>query len=158
MSNDEATDPTLIACRKLLQMVAELHGRGYESLRVYSGFSPSGAYWRCDIGPASPDRFGGVGSPVARYSSSAKAEYFKDWGDCADLTVESLADRFEQSFADVLEKSTGSDPAYVKWFADMLTQTEPCGLIYSFADWEMDKTVMHVTGQSKTETIPLPPS
>ncbi len=156
MSKKESIDPTILVCRKLLKMVAVLHVRGYESLRVEAGMSPSGAYWRCDIGPALPDSNDDIDFPRARYSSSAKAEYF-EWGDCSDSTVEAMADRFEQSYAEILEKCGARDPEYVRWFADMLVLTEPGGLIYSFADWEMDETVMHVMGQCERKTIALPP-
>ena len=157
--NTKAPDETLRACRNLLLMVAELHTRGYESLHVMPCMSPSGAYWRCDIGPADRDSvepYGGVQSPLARYSSSNKAAYY-DWDDCAGLSVEALADRFEESFADVVAASDGADPEYVQWFADMLTQTEPWGIIYAFADWDHDETVMHVMGLCERRTLPFAP-
>jgi len=36
----------------VLAMVAELHKRGYQRLRVMPFTSPNGLYWRCWIGPA----------------------------------------------------------------------------------------------------------
>src|SRR5438445_11614927 len=39
------------ACRLLLLMVAELHRRGYQQLRIAPYMSPSGMHWRCRFVP-----------------------------------------------------------------------------------------------------------
>src|SRR5947209_7202446 len=38
--------------RRLLVMVRELHGMGYERLRAVAGLSPSGCHWRLHVTPA----------------------------------------------------------------------------------------------------------
>jgi hypothetical protein len=43
------TDLPLLPIR-ITQMIRELHKRGYESLYLYAGMSPSGLYWRFMIG------------------------------------------------------------------------------------------------------------
>ena len=156
--------PTRSDSRRLLFMVAELHRRGYESLRILPYMAPSGLYWRCAIGPAAlfSVEHGATVSESARhedlvsYSSGQEACYF-EWGDCTDSSTEQLADLFEQSFSDMLAQSRDADPDYVNWFADMLKQTEPGGLVYAFADWDCDENVLHVIGKCERETIPLPP-
>ena len=85
-----------------------------------------------------------------------EASYF-EWSGCEDSSPKQLADLFEQSFSEMLTQSRDADQDYVNWYADMLTQTEPAGLVYAFAHWDYDKSVLHVIGKCKQETIPLPP-
>ncbi len=35
---------------KLIKMIVDLHSKGFESLYLYSGMSPSGMHWRYEIG------------------------------------------------------------------------------------------------------------
>jgi len=90
-------------------MVGELHKRGYQRLRVMPFMSPSGAYWRCWIGPviffyrnhgailletaAMPDD-GEVQSTamIARYTSGDDNHYF-GWNAAERENARSLADK-----------------------------------------------------------------
>jgi hypothetical protein len=69
----------------------ELHKRGYQLLRVMPFMSPSGAYWRCWIGPAKffyrnhgailhevmpSDEEVQESASIARYTSGQTNEYF----------------------------------------------------------------------------------
>ena len=49
MTADEPLSETIINCIKVLEIVAALHRRGYERLRIEPGMSPSGMSWRCGI-------------------------------------------------------------------------------------------------------------
>jgi len=44
-------DATIRRAIRVLAMIGELHKRGYQRLRVMPYLSPSGAYWRCEVGP-----------------------------------------------------------------------------------------------------------
>jgi hypothetical protein len=44
-------EPQIRRAVRVLAIVGELHRRGYQLLRVMPFMSPSGAYWRCWIGP-----------------------------------------------------------------------------------------------------------
>lgn len=81
----------------MLSMVAELHRRGYEQLRIVSGLSPSGMHGRCTVTPAALlDRDPGD-SLVAFYTTGQERAYF-GWPDAAAASAEALADKFLARF------------------------------------------------------------
>jgi hypothetical protein len=47
MTTHEPLTDTIRNCIRVLEMVAILHHRGYERLRIEPGMAPSGMYWRC---------------------------------------------------------------------------------------------------------------
>ncbi|MGO9471322.1 MAG: hypothetical protein ACLQVF_45100 [Isosphaeraceae bacterium] len=157
MMDGEATMP-----RRLLLMVHELHRRGYERLRAATGLSPSGCYWRCCVTPVSNicRSHGALVSDyeaaAARYSSSDGARCF-GWPDAVDDSPGQLATKFLDRFVELSESRRGRDGAYARWYCEMLRSTEPGGLIYAYADWELPGDGLPTLGDAKGALIPLPP-
>ena len=85
--NETPANP-LIAGRRLLTLVAELHRRGYERLRVNVGMAPSGLYWRCSYYAAGASN---VTGPVPRYTTGNGLTIF-DWADAQHDAPPALAD------------------------------------------------------------------
>ncbi len=98
LSGEVNTEPH----RNILEIVAELHRRGYELLRIALELSPSGC-WSCSIAPAmNISATNGAmllewGSLAAHYSEAQGADYF-DWADAADDNVAKLTDKLIERF------------------------------------------------------------
>ena len=150
------------ACRHLLEMVQVLHRQGYERLRIYPGMAPSGGYWRCEFLPSEmtipdlPRRDNESQVETARYTSGQEKNYF-GWTDAGSDSPEELADKFIERFDDLSKASKGKDPTYVTWYARMLEETAPDGVVYAYADYPVPQDYLPV--QNKPEVkIPHPPS
>jgi DNA-binding transcriptional ArsR family regulator len=152
--------PSHMLCRSVLMMVRELHRLGYERLRVAPGLSPSGLYWRCSVVPVSRVRRDhgamAVDGLAARYESGQGARFF-DWEDAERDAPVALADKFLERFPDVAVQGKGGDPEYARWYARMLRATDPDGLIYAYADWELPGDHLPALGCTADVKIPLPP-
>jgi hypothetical protein len=130
--------------RKILQLVAVLHHRGYERLRISPYMSASGLYWRCDIGSA-------------HYSSADMNCYF-GWPDAKENTSpEKLAYLFIERFSETAQASFGKDVEYVLWYAEMLRVTEPSNFPIAFADYPTPDDCWMTVGEKQGLTVPLPP-
>jgi hypothetical protein len=166
--------------RRLLVMLRELHRMGYERLRAVTGLSPSGCHWRLQVTPAiglvpvgqgvdfmaRQNRGVAVGDWVVYasgnhafystgYSEETAARCF-GWTDAAADSPRKLAEKLIERFPTVVREGKGSDPDYVRWYANMIEATEPEGLIYMYADWELPGEripVLNVEGVC----IPPPP-
>ena len=148
-------------CRRLLHMVAELHRMGYEQARIAPGVAPSGLFWRLSVTAASntEPEHGALMRDFSRganYSSGGGAEYF-DWTDASDDSPAELAAKFVERFPEIAAEAKGRDPAYVKWYEEMLEATEPDGLVYAYADWPSPRDRLGIFYGSKDVEIPLPP-
>lgn len=156
-------DTTVDGGRRLLLMVAELHSRGFERLRIVPGLAPSGCYWRSAVTPSSNvepghgalmlDRDG----PTACHSSGYD-EFLFSWDDAPQMSVSQLADAFVQRFPQVADEGRGADPAYVEWYAAMLVVTAPSGLPIAFHDWGAFPDCLHSTQVGESVCIPFPPA
>jgi hypothetical protein len=143
-------------------MVRELHVQGYEQLRIAPGVAPSGLFWRLSICAASntlPEHGAEMQDfdKGAHYSSGGENRYF-DWDDAADDSPSELATKFIERFPELAEAGEGDDPAYVRWYAEMLQSTEPDGLPYAYADWPCPDDRLSIFHGSMEIEIPLPPS
>lgn len=143
----------IVAGRRLLTLVAEVHRRGYERLRVNVGMAPSGLYWRCSYYAAGTPQTAG---PVPRYTTGNGLIIF-DWADAQHDEPPALAEKFLARFPDLAAAAYGRDPAYAAWFADMLRLTHPDLLPITYADWELPTDVVSTVGAGRTLTLPLPP-
>jgi DNA-binding transcriptional ArsR family regulator len=154
--------PAHLLCRRVLLMVQELHRRGYERLRVAPGLSPSGLHWRCSVLPVRHVRrdHGAMvmdeDGPIARYSSGQGAKFF-DWVDAELDPPVALASKFLQRFPELAAQGRGSDPDYIRWYTGMLRATDPDGLIYAYADWELPGDHLPALGCMADVKIPFPP-
>ena len=150
--------------RQIMLMVAELHRLGYEGLRLLAGLAPSGLYWRCGILPVTRisrengARASGAAAPyeVPRYSSGAEGAYF-GWTDAHEDSPEALAQKFVARFPELAAEGKRADPEYVEWYREMLTLTQPEGVIYAFADFELPVEGLGVGNVSGQVVVPWPP-
>ncbi|MEO7732216.1 MAG: hypothetical protein ABIY55_14680 [Kofleriaceae bacterium] len=146
----------LSGARRFLNMVRELHQRGYEQLRIAPSTAPSGMAWRCGI--AARAEFSAENGAVTprfagrKYSSAARFSYF-NWGDCSPLTAAELAERYVQTF----QPTSGTDREYVDWYATMMDATEPFGLVSAFGDYARPTDSLLVIGECSLSTYCLPP-
>ncbi|OJW10307.1 MAG: hypothetical protein BGO49_07100 [Planctomycetales bacterium 71-10] len=154
--------PAHLLCRRVLLMVQELHRRGYERLRVAPGLSRSGLHWGCSIVPASDVRPGhgaiviDEGGVAARYDSAHGAGFF-GWDDAENDPPSALASKFLERFPDLKLRGEGGDPEYARWYARMLRATDPDGLIYAQAGWDVPGDHLPALGCTADVKIPLPP-
>lgn len=155
----------LLECRKVLLMVAELHTRGYQRLRISPGMAPSGSYWRCVVTPASnvSADHGALlvdwNGLAAHYTSGHESHYF-DLGDGAQLTPSQLADRFTERYPYLVEAGSGRDGLYAEWYQEMLSLTYPELLPVAYADWGWDlpEDGLGTIGDGDGVVIPMPPA
>jgi hypothetical protein len=155
-------DQQVADCRRLLYMVRELHGMGYQQLRIEPAVAPSGLFWRLSVFAASnsdPDHSMRMRNrdDGAHYSSGAGNRYF-DWEDAADDSPPELAQKFIERFPALVAAGNGRDPGYVRWYEDMLRVTEPDGLPYAYADWPTPEDRLGIFIGSMDIEIRLPPA
>ncbi len=153
-------------------MVAELHKRGYQRLRVVPCIAPSGAFWRCWVTPASNIlRTHGAhlaswdcdDSTMALYSSGQGNEFF-GWSDRKTATARKLADTFLERFPKICEASRGADWAYAGWFVEMLGLAELGWFPIVYDEDDLDEThglvlILHsdMRADGPKPTLPPPP-
>ncbi len=135
---EDVLDP-LGAALKLLRMVAELHARGFQRLRIAPGLAPAGGDWRCALVPASRmDPAHGAGEQVgnllaARYSTSEDYHFF-GWNDGAKMSIKEMAESFVRTFTTVCEQALGPDPVYANWFLSVVHAAEHGALPVAFSE------------------------
>ena len=98
--------PGELAPRRFLELIGELHRRGYERLRLDAGLAPSGCFWRGAV--RVKDSSLGVGA----FSSSAGWQLLFNWPDARRLSIRELADRFVREFPEVAAQGRHPDPDY----------------------------------------------
>lgn len=156
------TNPELRAARKGLRMVAELHVRGYQRLRIVPGMSGSGMSWRCAITPtANTLRSNGARCSsfdwlTARYTSADEQEYF-GWADAAHASPSRMAELFVERFPEIAVAGYGQDWEYAGWYQHMMHLTYPNAFPIASADWTMPGEWLPTVGQPTTTRVPLPP-
>lgn len=148
--------------RNVLQMVSELHVRGYQRIRIAPGMSPSGCSWRCAVTPASNimphhgARLRSWDHLTAHYTSGMGAHYF-DWKNAAHATPSAMARLFIARFPKIVAAGRGSDWMYAGWYVEMLHLTYPDAFPIAYADWSMPDDVLATTGNGREVSVPLPP-
>jgi len=101
--------------RKIMSMLRELHMMGYEKLRLISSVSPSGAYWRFAILPATKvSRLNGAMAssfyfPVNVNGSFDGSEKCTGLGDTENDTPRRLAELFLNRFPEIAAEGFGQD-------------------------------------------------
>jgi hypothetical protein len=115
---DPATEVSVAAAVRRLQLVEELHRRGFQRLRILPYLAPSGLFWRLEIRAADCDE-------LSRWSTS-------------DLAEAPTAEAFLTAHPQLAEAGRGTDPAYAAWLARVVALARQGWLAYFFADWETD--------------------
>jgi len=158
-------DPHVRRAQRLLQMVHELHKRGYQKLRIAPGMAGSGGAWRCNITPASNIKYehGALLASwddrlLAKYTSANENRYF-GWEDATRDTARQLADKFEDRFPQIVKLATGQDWPYVGWFVQMLGLADKAEFPVAYADWysEPDPNQLPTT-KGFDSGLPMPPA
>lgn len=128
--------------RRLMEMVGHLHKMGYERLRLDPGIAASGFFWRCHVLPVT---LSGQRIRIdvdldeegdSSYSSSEGDKFF-GWTDAGNDTPQQLAAKFIERFPKRAGLGFGADEEYAGWYARMLEQTAPMGIIYGYADYPL---------------------
>ena len=155
-------------------MVAQLHQRGYQRLRVVPALSPSGVHWRCMITPSSNTQQTHGGhlaaldqgdSTVVTYSSAGPGDEYFGWSDRKQAGADLLADTFLERFPQLCSQGLGYDQEYAKWFGDLLEVVDAGWFPYFYADWSIDESAgLALTrlggtaiGYESMPTLRLPP-
>jgi hypothetical protein len=176
-------EPHIRRAVRVLAVLAELHKRGYQRLRVMPFMSPSGAYWRCWIGPVqffyrnhgailceetavSPDEEVQERATIARYTSGQENQYF-GWKDAQSDDVRSLADKFLERFRIVADGGRGWDYPYAGWYQRLLGLAEAgwlpvvlrdyCEVSYDCIPLDDVRPGDWRADQEETPMLPLPP-
>ena len=93
---------------------------------------------------------------VPRYSSGAKGEYF-GWTDAHEDSPEMLAQKLVTRFPELAAEGKRPDPEYVEWYKEMLALTQPEGVIYAFADFDLPPEGLGVGNVTGEVVVPWPP-
>lgn len=163
--------------RVILEMIGQLHDRGFEGIRLCPQVSNSGVHWIAWLTTAENvlPSHGAILHPhammqaiksgpnealVAHYNSVQGTRYF-GWEDAEDNSPAQLADKFAERFSCICKNGCYADGEYAKWFKGMLVATEPKGLPSTCVGSPERSTVeqgrLVVIGDSKVESIELPP-
>ena len=145
--------------RRILEMVGELHDRGFESLFLSPGMAPSGAYWRYRIGimkegkwSDNPDCFGDD-YEVSLGSLGSCCEI--PWEKSAE-TLSEFTDNFIEAYKVKLQKARVPNPVYVGWFKEILEKTAPDGHFLFYCDPDPYFEYAFTWGNPKDFKMPMP--
>lgn len=117
---------------RITRMIGVLHGRGYQSIYLYSGLSPSGGHWRYAIGPIIDGRW--PKGPALVSSSIGKPAQLP-WTHDASASTEVLADAFETFYGERLEPARTPNAAFANWYAMTLNALGDAEPLLFFADY-----------------------
>lgn len=147
---------------RVLRLVHELHKHGFQLLRIAPGMSASGCYWRCAITHKANilRSHGAMLSDeerlVAHHTSGQANEYF-GWTDATDDTVQQLATKFTERFADIVDASRGDDWEYAGWYVRMLGYAEREMFPVAYADWHEEPDPRFLPLWGGQSDLPMPP-
>ena len=116
---------------RIMKMVRELHCRGYTSLYLYSGISPTGFNWRYSIGIMENGKWP---TRTCIVSDSIGTEGETEWAP-DNSTVVLLTDGFEQYYADQLAGAKKSSSEYSIWYSNIINSLEGDEVLAFYADY-----------------------
>jgi hypothetical protein len=79
------------------------------------------------------------------------------WPDAGEDSPRQLAEKFLARFPALAEAGRGMDKPYADWYAEMLRATEPDGVPYAYASWDLPTDRLPVGGTSAEIVVALPP-
>lgn len=139
----------------IVLMVHELHKRGYQQLRLLSGFSPNGCAVRWNIYPKSSvkgtamfERMPYGEAPQGAYHGSAGAPTYH-------LNPQELADHFLMVAPALCAEAKLPDEAYSTWFAQLAEYANNSEYPIAFGEYLNLKDGWRIDPSG--ETIPFPP-
>lgn len=145
----------------VLEMLARLHERGYQRLRLSSGISPTGLNWRYGVAPADhfePNGYGLQGShyPGVAFGTTRGDDPPFGWEDAQGLGADELAALFLERFPDVAAAGLGSDAEYAGWLARTLEACRPDGAPVMYGEY-VDAAGDGYIEVGDGKSVPLPP-
>lgn len=126
--------------RRLIRMVGALHDQGFESLYLYCGMNGSGSNWRYSIGAMDHARWPRLrGDPLHVFNSMNGSDDPGqiEWA-ALDDTPDVLSEKFMSNYPEIVDAARIPNPAYVTWFRQMLSISEPLGLLVFYFDYKTD--------------------
>ena len=159
LAHQDHPDYARLSGRRVLEMVAELHRKGFEGARISPHTAPSGCFWRCYIVPRGRmqsacqfdhGKFREL-EQRATFSTSNGFDPF-GWQGVGQLSAKAWAERFVQEFPQICAESRLADRAYVDWFKTMLSKTQD--LVVAWDDYQHFDPLRFQNGPG---TYPLPP-
>lgn len=133
---------------KLLQMVAVLHKRGYEKLRVVPSVAPSGMSWRCVfVWRKNPEH-------DESFIASGWLAEVETMGEEIKQSPEELADLFEQENPEFLNRIKGENPEYVGWYKNMINRLDYGEIPYAFGDYFQPQGFWRTTKDKQIKISP----
>jgi hypothetical protein len=109
---------------RVFLMLAELHRRGYEQLRIVPGMSPSGMHYRCGITPAlnvaSDHGALAIDTNLVANQTSANGDRLFNWEDAGEASIGELARMFIRRFPHLAKLGRAPDANYARWFDSAL--------------------------------------
>ncbi len=149
--------------RKFLELVGNLHDRGYEQLRIVPSVQDrQSAMWACNLAPKSKTlKSHGAwtldGNDYPYFFFSRHVPY-SPWETFADQTLDEAADFFIKRETELAKLTRGQDKAYVAWYKSMLELTAPLGVVSSVERHEGLRDCMYVGNVDDYHiVVPLPP-
>lgn len=145
----------------ILEMLARLHERGYQRLRLSSGISPTGLNWRYGVAPADHFEKDGYRLRGGHYPGTAFGTTRGDdppfgWDDARGLGPDQLAALFLERFPEVAAAGSGSDAGYVEWLARTLEACQPDGAPVMYGEY-VDVAADGYIAVADGKCVPLPP-
>jgi hypothetical protein len=116
---------------RIFKMISVLHSRGYESIYLYSGMSPSGLNWRFSIGVA---KNGEWPSNKIITEGSIKSIGEIEWSQ-NDYLPEKLADDFEDYYKDKLSEAKVKNIKYIAWYGTLSEVVKSNAVLTFYADY-----------------------
>lgn len=125
---------------RFMRMIAELHKRGYELLRLCPSVSPNGCAWRALLTPKS-NTWIYCGALLGSFEPGEglllKTNGFMPWFDeRPSFSAEEDADMFVCEYPILASATKGEDKAYVQWFLRALDECEHGYIIFTKDDYD----------------------
>jgi hypothetical protein len=143
----------------LLDVVAELHDRGYQYLRIAPGLSPSGMSWRCEV--ASVVEFRSDHGALLQSGCTQRLQFDSNRLFRGAVTIDpkasvaTVATQLVADFPKIASACLGTDRAYVRWFSEMLALIRPDALPFAYADYRVSDIGLATVGRKLL--VPMPP-
>lgn len=118
---------------QIVRMIQSLHARGYESIYLLSGMSPSGMSWRYEIGIILDGQW--PSKHILAIDSLDRERTDTPWSR-GELAVQALADAFIAQYHDQLSDAQTPNARFVLWFQQVAQQLhlDPNGLLNFYED------------------------
>lgn len=126
--------------RRVMRTVALLHARGCESMYLHCGMNGAGSNWRYAIGAMDAGRWPRRWPDPLQICNSMNGSDDREqiaWAGL-DAAAEELADKFMSSYPDIVGAARRLNPDYVAWYSQMLSISEPLGLLVFHYDYKTD--------------------